>query len=216
VQVALEFESRTGLVMHNVRLADKYDPYSQQIAALTDKKKHRTEADDAEITRLEWYGGLYHAADVGVYVPAANIVRCLQNAGTITRDGTTVVRGISMLTDRVPLKYPGPKDLAELFTKPEYGLRVAVGVQRNKVMRMRPIFRTWALSFEIEMAEDVIDLDAFVAIAERAGRSEGLGDARKLGYGRFNVTVASDPTRAEVLRQHHRNGGVPGGAVTAR
>jgi len=117
------------------------------------------------------------------------------------------VRGISMLTDRLPLTYPGPHELAELFAKPEFGLRIAVGVQRNKVMRMRPIFRVWSLSFEVEMAEDVIDLDVLIAIAERAGRSEGLGDARKLGYGRFGVTVAGERTRAEVLHQQRRNGG---------
>jgi hypothetical protein len=201
--------------MHNVRLADKYDSYTQAIAAITSKKTNRTEADDAEIGRLEWYGGLYHAADLGVYIPAANIVTCLANAAKITKEGAKLKRGVSMLTDRIPLVYTGPRDPAELFVSPEFRLRKAVGVHGNTVMRVRPIFQAWALAFEVEMAEDVLNVEGLQAIAERAGRSEGLGDARILGYGRFHVTVASDLTHAQTLLQQRRNGSPLGAARTS-
>jgi hypothetical protein len=192
MQVAVEFTGRTGLVFHNIRLADPRDSYTRQIAELTSKGQNRTEADEVEIERLEWYGGLYHAPDIGVYVPASNIVRCLRNAGAVTRLGKKVQGGISMLTDRVPLEHGGPRDLAEMYADPQYTLRVAVGINRAKIMRVRPIFRTWRLGFEVELGEDVLDLAELEAVAERAGRSEGLGDGRTLGYGRFTATVTGN------------------------
>jgi hypothetical protein len=148
-----------------------------------------TDDDRAEIARLEWYGGLYHDADIGVYVPSWNIIRCIERGASITRKGATVLRALSATTDRVPLEYDGPTDLAKLYDRREFRLRKMVGIKRMRVVRVRPIFRTWALTFDAELLTDVMNLRDFIRVVEQAGRSEGLGEARKLGYGRFTPEV---------------------------
>lgn len=190
MRTIIEFKGTTPLVMHNIRLADKRDEYARAIAEITGKRK-RTESDDLDIERFEWRGGLYYDAEMGVYVPAWNVVRCLERAATITRQGASLIRALAVTTDRLPLTYEGPKDLDALAHRPEYQWRTSVGVQRNKVTRVRPIFRNWGLSLEAEVLEDVLNPDDLRRIAELAGRSEGLGDARKLGYGRFMIEMAA-------------------------
>jgi hypothetical protein len=202
VQLAIAFDGTTGLLQHNPRLIDKFDDITREIGAINAKRK-KTEADEAERNRLEWFGGLYHAQDIGVYMPAASIIRCLVDAGTAIKKGKAVRQGIAIGTDRIPLEYEGPRPLDELYARPEFRSRLPVVVMRQRVMRMRPIFRRWRLEFDAEMDEAVWNLDEFANVVERAGRI-GLGDARGIGYGRFTAVVASEATRAQVL--HGSNG----------
>lgn len=189
MRVILKLDGATGLVMCNERLADPLDEYTKAIKAITAKGSKQTDADRLDVSRLEWFGGIYHDTDVGVYVPTWNLVRCLENAGKITKKGTSVIRALSPVSDRAPVLYDGPKRPAELWERPEFRLRKMVGINRKRVVRMRPIFRRWSLEVEAEMMEDVLNPADFEMIAEQAGRSEGLCDARKLGYGRFKVEV---------------------------
>ena len=191
MHLAMRLTGVTGLVQHNERLADPDDEYARLIRDLNDKGRDRTDADRAEIARLEWYGGLYHDPDVGIYIPSWNVIRCFERGATILRKGRTILRALSATTDRIPLEYDGPTDLAKLYDRKEFRLRKMVGIQRSRVVRVRPIFRTWALTFEAELQEDVMNLRDFVRVVELAGRSEGLGEARKLGYGRFVAEVTS-------------------------
>lgn len=190
MRVELRLTGISPLVMHNIRLADKHDEITMAIAELTDKKRNRTEADDREIERLEFLGGLYHEPGIGVFVPTANVVRCLENAAKITRQGAGLVRAVAVVTDKAPLVYQGPREPLKLWEQPEFRWRTQVGVQRGKVTRVRPIFRQWGLATEVELVEELFDRRDFERIAETAGRSEGLCDARKLGYGRFVVETA--------------------------
>lgn len=184
MRISIKLTGVTGLVQHNERLADPEDDYVKLIRELTGKRT-KTESDLAEIGRLEWLGGLYHDPAVGVYVPTWNIVRCIERAGTITRKGASVIRALAVISEKVPVQYDGPRDVMKLWERPEFRLRKMVGVGGKRVVRVRPIFRRWSLELESEFLTDVMDPDEFTRIVEQAGRSEGLGDARKLGYGRF-------------------------------
>jgi hypothetical protein len=197
MQLAIAFDGITGLLQHNPRLIDPQDEITREIAAIN-KKRQKTEADEAERDRLEWFGGLYHAPDIGVYVPGSWIIGSLIQAGTAIRKGKAISQGVAIGIDRIRLEYHGPTDLAELYARPEFRSRLPVVVQRSRVMRMRPIFRNWRLEFDAEMDEAVLNLEELESIIERAGRS-GMGDNRKNGYGRFTATVVADATRAEVL-----------------
>jgi hypothetical protein len=190
MRIIVKLDGVTGLVMHNERLADPDDEYVRAIKELTAKKGNtRTDADNAEIAKLEWFGGVYHDPDAGLYIPTWNVIRCFEQAGKITKKGTAVIRALSAVSDKVPLQYDGPRDLAKLWAMPEYRLRKMVGVKGGRVPRMRPIFRRWSIEMEAEFMEDVLNPAEFERIAEQAGRSEGLCNARKLGYGRFQATV---------------------------
>lgn len=186
-RLIMQLTGRTGLVMHNVQLADKYHPITQQIKKLTDKKSNRTEEDDQKIEELEFKGSLYYEKGVGIYVPAIAIVRTIEQAAKITRQGAKVSRGVSLLTDKVPLDYDGPRDLDGLWKLPEFRFRLPVRVGNAKVMRMRPIFRQWSLTFEAEVLTDVLDVDAVTEFTRLGGLTGGLLEARKIGMGRFEA-----------------------------
>lgn len=188
MRVHLAFTGLTPLAMHNPRLSDPMDEYTKAIVEITSKRK-KTDADHAEIARLEWHGGLYHTPELGVYLPAANVLRCLEDAAKITKQGTALLRAVALTSEGAPLQYDGPRSPEELWTQPLYRWRTMVGVQRGRVVRVRPIFRKWALSLDVELLEDLFNLSALAPIAELAGQSVGLGDGRKLGYGRFRAEV---------------------------
>lgn len=184
MRITVKLVGITGHVQHNIRLADPDDEYVKLIREINAKGASKTEDDRREIERLEFLGGLYHDPDIGVYVPAANLLRCLSRAGTITKRGKKIDRGISSMTDRFPLIYDGPRKPDELFARPEFRFRAMVRVT-GRVPRMRPIFRQWALDAELDLQTDVMSRADFEAVIEQAGRAEGLGEARRLGMGRF-------------------------------
>ena len=188
MHVTLKLTGRSALVQHNPQLLDPMNPITREIAKLTGKRK-KTDADYDEIAHLEFLGGLYHDDTLGVYVPTNGVARCLERAGSITRQGTAINRAFAVTTDRVPLVYDGPKEPEKLWERKEFRWMTAVGVQRSKVMRMRPIFRKWSLVVEAEYLEDVLNFETLSEIVSLAGRAEGLLEARRLGYGRFDAEV---------------------------
>ena len=193
MQVLTEMIGVTPLVMHNVRLSDPFDPMTLAIQEITAKKgKNRTDSENMEIHHLEFLGGLYYDADVGVYVPSANILKCWQEAAKVTKQGRQLVRAVALLSDKMRLQHSGPAKAEDLWGKPEFRHRAMVGVQRSKVPRMRPIFRAWKLSFELELAQDIMNPQDLKTIISLAGRIEGLGDGRTLGNGRFTAEVHYD------------------------
>lgn len=189
MRVLFQVRGKTPLVMHNIQMADKQNDFARQIGEIM-AKRTKTEEDYARVEELEFFGGLYYDPDIGVHMPMPNILKCLEEAAKITKQGRQLIRAVAMTTDRVPLEYEGPRKPKDLWEKPEFKLRKIVGVQRQRVMRMRPIFRQWGLLFDVELQTDILDLVDLVQIANSGGRSEGLGDARRLGYGRFEVEVA--------------------------
>lgn len=201
MQVLFEFQGTSSLVMNNGRGIDSRLPISRLISELRHKSP-RTDADDAEADRLEWMRALYHDDEIGLYVPAANLWRCMRNAGLLVDKkggGKLIERGLAFTTDRFPLTYSGPRDLQALYELPEFRLRGPVVIDRKRVMKTWPVIPHWSLSFEAEMAEDILNFDVLVRIAAAAGRFEGLCDDRKHGHGRFQAMVAGGQTRAEQL-----------------
>jgi hypothetical protein len=190
MQIRAELTGLRALLMHNVRLADPLDKVTQELAKLTSKRK-KTEDDHALIADVEWRGGLYWD-EGGAYIPTENLVACLREAATAWKLGESVRRAVIPIEAQVPLVYEGPKTLDALAKRPEFRLRKAVkNTGGGTIVRTRPRFLKWSLAFEVEVDESELSLEDFGRIAERAGRLVGLGDARKIGYGRFTVTVTA-------------------------
>ena len=189
MQLHIDVTGRTGLVMHNGRLADPLDPLAIELSKLTDKR-NRTEEEEREIADFEWFAALYFDRDIGAYVPAENIVRSLRDAATAWKLGEAVYDFVHVTTDRIPIQHDGPVDPRKLQKLPEYRLRKTVKIGRSRTARTRPIFRTWSMSFDIDLEEADLNLSDFERIVERAGRLEGVGTARKLGFGRFSAIVS--------------------------
>lgn len=201
MQVTLHLDGRTAsggsaLVMHNERLADPLDPFTQAIANVS-KKRNKTTADYEEIAYLEFLGGLYTDPVAGYplngsspkpCIPAWNVLRCLQDGGRRHKRGMDVPRGIYPLTETAELIYDGPAEPDKLWKAGGFSLRKSVGVQRSRTMRTRPMFVDWQARLSIEVDATVFDLHTLQQIWKDAGIYAGLGEMRPI-YGRFAATI---------------------------
>lgn len=181
----------TPLMMHNIRLADDQDPYVKEIKKLTAKRSKKTEDDRFEIDRLSFAGSLYHDELYGPYLPAENALRCLIEAGSLTRDGKKIERGVVFGNLRAPLEYRGPRDIDSLWGngESEWVDRRMVKIQQQRIPRVRPIFPVWVAKFDVDIDVQIIDPDEFTDIVTKAGKLIGIGDYRRF-YGRFDGKVS--------------------------
>lgn len=191
MKVLLKLDGRaqaggSPLLMHNERLADPLDPIVRDISAIS-KKRNKTEADHAEIGRLEFHGGMY-ANGNGPCLPAWNILRCLQDGAKRHKRGVDVLRGVYPIGDHADVMYDGPRDPDELWRDGGFALRKSVGVQRARTMRTRPIFSEWTCELPVEVDPTVFDVDTLTNCWKDAGTYCGIGDMRPI-YGRFQATV---------------------------
>ncbi len=186
----------TPLLMHNSRLADPDDPHTRAIAKVNAKRNNKTDEDNREVSRLQFAGGMYYDHQIGPYLPGPNLIRALRNAGNLVqknRGGKQIERGFILLAERTPLDYDGPRDIDELWgdgTTPFVDRRMVKIPQGGRVPTTRPIFSRWSATFEFDLDANEIDKDDFASYAEKAGRVEGVGDGRRIGYGRFTVELA--------------------------
>lgn len=202
MEVTLKAKGEAALVMHNERLADPLDSITRAIVAVT-KKRGKTITDHEEISRLEFYGGLYTTKPIEFFdgdvvvpkgavptIPAWNLLRCLQDGAKRNKRGQDVLRGVHPISEFATLGYAGETDPAAMWKSQEYVLRKTVGVQRARTTRTRPIFEDWTLDLLVEVDPEVFDLDSLTLSWEMAGRYAGLGEMRPV-YGRFTATVSS-------------------------
>ncbi|ROO52887.1 hypothetical protein EDC02_7838 [Micromonospora sp. Llam0] len=175
------------LLMHNARLVDPLDTIVRQIRPISAKTK-KTDDDHAEIAQLEWLGGLYHDPDVGPFIPAPNLTKCLVEGARLSRDGKKVERGVLIETMKVPVLYEGPREPAALYADTRHVHRAPVKVGNARVMRTRPVFPHWRLQARGVYDPAVINLADLRNAAHTAGALIGLGDGRPT-YGRFVGTL---------------------------
>jgi hypothetical protein len=188
MQAQIALKGTSPLLMHNTRLADPDDEFARAIKEITDKRK-MTDDDRRAKERLEWFGGLYPSDGKGLVIPAANIRKCLIEAGTIFRLGKQVGRAVVFAEVDAPLVYAGSTDLDELYADPAHRFRVSVKVGTSRVPRMRPRFPAWAVTTAALLLTDVLNLSDLERITRLAGLSIGLGDGRNIGFGRFEGAV---------------------------
>jgi len=195
MRIQITFSGKTPLIMHSDRLADSSNEYTVMIKELTAKKKHKTTADEEDISKLEWCGSAYIDNNNVVIMPSANLIRCMRDAATAISKGKDIARAMSAVDMHVPLLIPDPAGefktckLDTLWGDPKHIDRRMVKVGQSRVKRTRPIFPQWAMVATFELLETVLNYTTVVNICEAAGLTTGLGDARILGFGRFNASV---------------------------
>lgn len=178
----------TAILMHNERLSDPLDPYAIALSEIA-KKRGKTEQDHREMARREFMGGLYVNGN-GPCLPAWNILRCLQDGAKRHKRGKDVLRGVFPLTEHADMLYDGPRDPVELWQSGGFFLRKGVGVNRQRVIRTRPMFTEWRCELLVEVDPKVFDLHDLRIAWEEAGTYYGIGDGRPI-YGRFKGTLES-------------------------
>jgi hypothetical protein len=175
--------------MHNSRLSDADNEFTKQIKEITDKGTNQTKEDKEHLAHLEWQGSLYTNGNNIPVIPSANFIKMLREAAAVTKEGKKIARGLSPLALTWDLEYGGPKNLKELYAIPAFVDRRQVKVGRGLIKRTRPIFPQWKVTPSFELLTDILDFGRLKDLIELAGLTTGLGDARILGYGRFQAKV---------------------------
>jgi hypothetical protein len=152
------------------------------------KKRNKTDEDLARLSDLEWEGGLYWDDSIGVYIPAENIEATIREGAKARRKGKDIVKGFVCEDLRVPLDYGEKLTKNQLMENFEYRDVRAMKVMRARIMRTRPRFDTWNISFIASYDEDVIDFRDLTDAIEYAGQYVGLCDSRPR-YGKFFAKV---------------------------
>jgi hypothetical protein len=187
MKVRMNITGSTALLMHNARLSDPLDPITKRLKEVSSKRT-KTDDDQERMARIEFEGGLYFDEAAGPYIPGINIHRCLVEAAKLNKLGRHVERGVIALDEVCPVGYHGPRAIDEMWADKNFVSRLSVGVTTSRVMRTRPMFRTWVTEADFLVDNGQIDLPTFTEIAEKAGVMIGLGDYRPR-FGRFEAVV---------------------------
>lgn len=118
------------------------------------------------------------------YQPADHIIGSMTKASTdfkIPGKGKKTYKdliqsALSIYPDAIPHKIP--KWVVD---------RRPVVIIRARIIRERPRFDEWELSFEINITDEQLPVDAVRRILEHAGNRKGIGDFRPR-FGKFMVT----------------------------
>ena len=190
-ELTLNLTGTHPLLMHCPRSVNTLDEGTRELKKYTGKRK-KTDEDVAIIARLEWNLGLYWDEVNGPYIPGVNVEIMLRDAGKLTKQGAAVTRGVLVTQSELPLQFSARKAKQSKQDLWDQNLKwiTAVGNQKARVMRCRPMFGGWSLSVPLMVQEDVLNVEDVVAIAERGGVMIGLGDYRPR-FGRFTVEVAT-------------------------
>ena len=118
-----------------------------------------------------------------IYQPAEHILGALIKAAV---DFKITGRGKKTYKDLIKSAIViSPDAIPHKNKKWEVDRRMVV-IQRSRIMRERPRFDNWELSFEIETLDEQLPLSALKEILDQAGKV-GIGDFRPR-FGRFIVT----------------------------
>lgn len=185
------------LVLDNIEHTDPEDPIAIEIKKITNKSSP-TREDMQRKNWLQWHARLYTApgpdGSTRLVFPTFSIVRSVEEAGKAYRLGSKVSAGVSAPDLNVPLIYDGPDDIEQLHADKQFTWRTMVNGnpssgKKAMVPTERPIFRTWAIELDLIVFNDILGEEDFLRCLRTAGEGKGIGNARKLGYGRFTAEV---------------------------
>lgn len=177
----------TPLIMHSCKCVNPLHPISIELKKYTSKKK-KTEEDLIKIADLEWEAGAYWDDAIGLYIPAENVEATLRNGGVANKQGKNIQKYCDVTDIYIPFAYGENLTKEELISKFEYRDTRVMVVQRNRVIRTRPRFDQWVISFNLRYNETKIDLQTIINAMEYAGSYVGLCDSRPK-YGKFVAII---------------------------
>lgn len=177
------WKGTTPLIMHSCQCVNPLHPISKEMKKYTSKKK-KTDEDLITISDLEWEAGAYWKDGLGLYIPAENVEATLVNGGKAFKKGTDVQKYVNVTDLYIPFDYGENLTKEQLIHNYEYRDTRAMTVNRAKIMRTRPRFDKWQITFNLMYDETKMDLDTIVNIMEYSGMYTGLCDSRPK-YGKF-------------------------------
>jgi hypothetical protein len=175
------------MLMHNKRTCNPRDPYTVAMREITSKRK-KTDADLIELSKLEFMAGLYMDENEKYFIPPEQIEMMIaSHANAVCKVGkNSLIADLAVEDPFYFIEFDGPKYPSERFADPSCVDIRSVRIQKNRVMRTRPVFKNWVAegtiffsnTFKKEQILKMLDL----------AQNTGLGDFRPK-FGRFIYTV---------------------------
>lgn len=185
-KVQYRLKGDSALLMHSGSLADPLSAVAKAIKQVSGKKS-KTDADHERMAALEFAGSLYLDQNLGPYIPGENIEAAIYEAARKTKEGRLATSGL-FVPGKSRLEYEGPRDPKGLLAAGEtFRLCVPVALNGKRVMRTRPIFRSWSAVTEIEYEDSILNPEQVDRWVHTAGVQIGLCDWRPR-YGRFTAS----------------------------
>ena len=183
--VTLNFRIRgtAPLLMHSGQLADPQNEIAKQLKKISTKRS-KTDADHAEMSRLDWYGGMYLSNGEPCLL-GEGMEAMLIEAARKSKRGPAAKAGI-LCEQNPPLLYDGPRDPHELWEAGGYELTTGVRIRGNRIMRTRPMFTKWESVIEVQYLDGLLNAGDVEQFLETGGLVIGIGDWRPK-FGRFEV-----------------------------
>lgn len=187
-QLTFRLTGVSPLIVHNGQLANPLNRIAKEMKRVSGKR-NKTDADFEELARLEFLGSLYVDANGEPCIPGEVIEAMLVEAAKKSKRGPQAKAGV-VCEGNFPIIYDGPRKPDDLWADEKFRLVVGVKVQRNKVMRTRPIFREWACEISVDYAPVMMNGSTVAEIVRTAGSIIGVGDWRPK-FGRFTAEAVS-------------------------
>lgn len=165
------------LLMHNGQLADPLNAWAKALKERTSKRK-KSDEDHTAIAEAEFQGGLYFDEKLGPYIPGHVIDAALIEGAKKNKLGKVFASCVHTTDDAYALDYKGPRTRDGLWADSRFHDRRGAGVQTARVMRTRPKFTDWKLSFVVELFPSELNPTDLQNAIANAGRYVGIGDFR--------------------------------------
>jgi hypothetical protein len=176
------------MLMNNGRGVDRLNPLVKELSELNTKRsKDFSDADFERRDWLQWHIAIYES-EGRLMVPTENIEQVIVRGAQKARQGKQFQAACFVATPTVWVKHDGPNDIEQLYDLPQYKLRVAVVINKTRVMKVRVMVPTpWSIEFTVEFDRTVIkNKEAVLTAMRNGGALIGLNDWRPK-YGRFLV-----------------------------
>lgn len=178
------------LIMHSCQCVNPLHQISREIKKLNDKPRGYkfTEEELIQLSNLEWEAGAYWQDGLGLYIPGENVEATIRNGAKANKKGKDIERYVEVTDAFIPFNYGENLTKEELINSFEYRDTRPMVVSRARIIRTRPRFDQWKITFNLSYNEEKIDVDTIIDSMEYAGEFVGLCDSRPK-YGKFAPIV---------------------------
>lgn len=209
----VRLEGSNELILHNGQISiNPLHPLTKTIKQFTGKRK-KTDQDHGAIAKLEWLTGCYltslpevianskktesgvefiskEGKDHHFIMPSFALEAMIVNGAKKQKLGTQFKASVFVPKD-CRIEFPDMnRDIEWIYESGKYTDQRVVRVQRNAIIRTRPIFTEWALDFGLEYMTDMVDKAQIIETLETCGRIIGLCEHRPR-FGRFDLASAA-------------------------
>jgi hypothetical protein len=194
----LRIQGTGSLLVHNGKVTtNPLNPLTKAIKKIS-SKRNKVDEDYEALAKLEWLGSFYLTEKHQFEVKGNEVIikkcglpcmdtDCLE-AMLITgakknKLGTQFKSGV-LVKETPLLEYEGSRNLEELWREGTHTDMRKVRIQKNSIIRTRPVFHEWAIAFTVDYLPSLVNPDQIAEAVTKAGTEVGLCDFRPK-FGQF-------------------------------